>query len=299
MSAAQQRDVGRRVVAAEDEGVTVVELEPRPRRAPSALLVDVTAVAAVPFVHRPANGCRYMPRGRRAVRRPRVRERCHLTAPGSPADGRRPGATWPGRRRRSHHGSSVPLRRRHLRRHHRPGRGGLPPEAAGLEPLELLRDSRLDDRGQIAVGHRGPHESAEALELVAERRAGRELDLVPARSEGLHECRRLESARTDLRPNGGHSVWTQFRNRPVNSVWTQLESGHRRCGWPDWRAGRRRGSLPPLRELAHQRRSVGLRLKRRDQLVDLALRPVHRPREEGLAILDGQVRRQPGDGGEV
>jgi len=143
VSAAQQRDVGRRVVAAEDEGVTVVELEPRPRRAPSALLVDVTAVAAVPFVHRPANGCRYMPR--------------------------------------------------------------------------------------------------EALELVAERRAGRELDLVPARSEGLHECRRLESARTDLRPNGGHSVRTQFRNRPVNSVWTQFESGHRRCGWPDWRAGRRRG----------------------------------------------------------
>ena len=40
--------------------------------------------------------------------------------------------------------------------------------APGLDPLELLGDGSLDDRGQVAVRHLGAHQGREPLELVAE-----------------------------------------------------------------------------------------------------------------------------------
>ena len=59
-----------------------------------------------------------------------------------------------------------------------------PGEPPRFEPLELLGDGLLDDRGQVAVGHRGAHESPEPLELVVELGGGGELDLVAGRGRG-------------------------------------------------------------------------------------------------------------------
>jgi hypothetical protein len=57
----------------------------------------------------------------------------------------------------------------------------------GFDPFELLADSRLDDRGQVAVGHLGTHQGREPLELVAELNAGSELDLVAVDRQRLHD----------------------------------------------------------------------------------------------------------------
>ena len=62
-----------------------------------------------------------------------------------------------------------------------------PGEAPGFEPLELLGDGLLDDRGQVAVGHRRAHEGPQPLELVVELGGGGELDLVAGRGEGLDQ----------------------------------------------------------------------------------------------------------------
>ena len=58
-------------------------------------------------------------------------------------------------------------------------------ETPGFEPLELLGDGLLDDRAEVAVGHRGAHEGLQALELVTELGGGGELHPVAARGEGL------------------------------------------------------------------------------------------------------------------
>ena len=60
-----------------------------------------------------------------------------------------------------------------------------PGEAPGFEPLELLGDGLLDDRGQVAVGHGGAHEGPQSLELVVKLGGSGELDLVAAWGEGL------------------------------------------------------------------------------------------------------------------
>ena len=60
-----------------------------------------------------------------------------------------------------------------------------PGEAPGFEPLELLGDGLLDDRGQVAVGHRGAHEGPQSLELVVKLGGGGELDLVATWGKGL------------------------------------------------------------------------------------------------------------------
>src|SRR6185295_2319098 len=65
-----------------------------------------------------------------------------------------------------------------------------PREAPGLEPFELFADGLLNDRGQIAVRPSGAYERSELLQLVAEFCAGRELDLVPAGGQRLHDGRR-------------------------------------------------------------------------------------------------------------
>jgi hypothetical protein len=95
-------------------------------------------------------------------------------------------------------------------------------EPAGLEPLELLGDRRVDDRRQVAVGHRGAHERTEPVELVAQFGAGGELDLVAARRQGFDGLWRSASPRAELSPVSSNCVWTQFRSRDINSVWTQL-----------------------------------------------------------------------------
>jgi hypothetical protein len=41
------------------------------------------------------------------------------------------------------------------------------PEAAGLEPFELLADGRLDHRSQVATGQLEAHQGLKPLELVA------------------------------------------------------------------------------------------------------------------------------------
>jgi hypothetical protein len=57
--------------------------------------------------------------------------------------------------------------------------------APGFEPLELLGDGTLDDRGDVAVGDLRPHEGREPLELVVQLGASGELDLVAPGRERL------------------------------------------------------------------------------------------------------------------
>jgi hypothetical protein len=154
--------------------------------------------------------------------------------------------------------ASVPLVHRSLHRGRDPARrgGGLalrerlsrrlgPGEAAGFEPLELLGDGLLDDRGQVAVGHRGAHEGAQPLELVVKRGGSGELDLVAAWGEGLDHRgsgpgrgRQLCCfGRKKRDPGRGHSVRTQLELARGDSVRTQfgLGTGRRPLGgllWP-------------------------------------------------------------------
>jgi hypothetical protein len=62
-----------------------------------------------------------------------------------------------------------------------------PTESSGLQPLELLGDGFVDDRGEIAVRHFRAQKCPKALELVAQLGARRELDLVPLGSERLEK----------------------------------------------------------------------------------------------------------------
>jgi hypothetical protein len=60
---AEKGDSVRGVVAAQGEGVTMVELEPVAGRAAAALLIHESAAASVPLVHGPADGGRDVARG--------------------------------------------------------------------------------------------------------------------------------------------------------------------------------------------------------------------------------------------
>jgi hypothetical protein len=88
--------------------------------------------------------------------------------------------------------NGTPHRRRDVARHRRRPRVGErlsrrlhPRETPRLQPLDLLGDGLFDDRGQVPVGDRGAHERSQALELVAQRGAGRELHPVTAGGQGL------------------------------------------------------------------------------------------------------------------
>ena len=192
-----------------------------------------------------------------------------------------------------------------------------PGEAPGFEPLELLGDGLLDDRGQVAVGHRGAHEGPQPLELVAKLGGGGELDLVAGRGEGLDHrgpgpgrggphCRsgrtavrprpprlRLDAVRArarQLRPDG---VGDRPKHLPPDAV------RDRRLGVRAESEGRRRRPRPSVGQLPHHRRSIRTGRKLRHELLDLALRPVGGPLQEVLAVLRGQVRRQLRDGRQV
>src|SRR5262249_55476949 len=78
-----------------------------------------------------------------------------------------------------------PRGRRHSDRPTRVVRSG---ESPRLETLELLGGGALDDRGQVAVGNLRPHEGSEALELVSQRPASGEFQLVTLRSQGFDDC---------------------------------------------------------------------------------------------------------------
>ena len=90
-------------------------------------------------------------------------------------------------------------------------RGLRPARSAGFEPLELLGDGLLDDRGQVAVGHRGAHEGLEPLELVVELGGGRELDPVASRGRGA----RCSRAAARGRSGSPRSVGRRRPARPV------------------------------------------------------------------------------------
>ena len=68
-------------------------------------------------------------------------------------------------------------------------------EVPGLETLELIGDRTLEDRGEIAVRDFRAHERSEPFELVPQRGAGRELDLVASRGKGHHCGGRGQSRR--------------------------------------------------------------------------------------------------------
>jgi hypothetical protein len=63
-------------------------------------------------------------------------------------------------------------------------------EAAGLEPLQLFRDGRFDDRTEIPVGDLRAHELAKPPELFVQAGAGGELHPEPPGGEGLDDGRR-------------------------------------------------------------------------------------------------------------
>jgi hypothetical protein len=78
------------------------------------------------------------------------------------------------------------------------GRGGIglrqtlpgsarPGVALGFQPFELLSHRLFDDRGQVSVGHSCAHEGPQALQLVMELGAGRELNQIPSGSQGLDD----------------------------------------------------------------------------------------------------------------
>jgi len=62
VGATEGRNVGRRVVAAQAEGVSVMELEPDASPAPLPLIVDIAAASLVPLVHRPPDRRRHVAR---------------------------------------------------------------------------------------------------------------------------------------------------------------------------------------------------------------------------------------------
>jgi len=79
-------------------------------------------------------------------------------------------------------------------------------EAPGLDPLQLLADRDVDDPREIAVGHGRAHESLQTLELVAQLDAGREANLVAARSQRLNPCGPVRRSQLESRAAGRN--WT-------------------------------------------------------------------------------------------
>ena len=89
-----------------------------------------------------------------------------------------------------------------------------PGETPSFEPLELLGDGLLDDRGKAAVGNRGAHECPQSFELVVKLGGGGELDLVAGRGEGLDHCG-LGAARVGRHCRSGRKPFAPGR---VNSA---------------------------------------------------------------------------------
>ena len=250
----------------------MVELEIVAGRAPSALLVDEATTAPVPLVHGPADGGRDVARG---GLRPGLRE---ILA------------------------------------------GGLrETEAAGLEPLELLGDGVFDDGGEVGAGDGGAEERLEPLELVAQPGAGGELDAVAAGGERL-DARRgsrrgcntdlADSVRTELGTRPRRIVPTQARLGRGNGV-APLELRGNCCVWTEFDGGsgnpvgarslarRGRSEGRGLGQLPDESRRIGTGRELGRELLDLALRAVGGPREDGVPVVGGEVRGELGDGGEV
>ncbi len=249
----------------------MVVLEPVAGRAPSALLVDEATTAPVPLVHGPADGGRDVARG-----------------------GLRPG----------------------LREVLAGGLGET--EAAGLEPLELLGDGVFDDGGEVGAGDGGAQEGLEPLELVAQPGAGGELDAVAPGGERL-DARRGSRGRGD--PGPADSVWTELGARPRRFVPTQARLGRGNgvaplglrgnCVWTEFEGGagdpvgarsparRGRSGGRGLGQLPDESRRIGTGRQLGRELLDLALRAVGGPLEDGVPVVGGEVRGELGDGGEV
>jgi hypothetical protein len=91
-------------------------------------------------------------------------------------------------------------------------------EAPGFEPFELLGDGLLDERSQVAVRYLCAHQRPESGQFVLQLGAGRELNPVPAGSQGLHDGplgrgrsrRSSNSFRTEFRAADGAPVQAPF-----------------------------------------------------------------------------------------
>ena len=215
-----------------------------------------------------------------------------------------------------------PALRERLPRHLGPG------ETPGFEPLELLGDGLLDDRGQVAVGHRGAHEGPQPLELVAKLDGGGELNLVASRGEGLdhrgpapgragraaapgeHPSTPAASgpSRRSSAPAAATASGRSSGSRaatPSSLSGRSAEappSGHRpreRLGVRAESEGRRRRSGPSVGQLPHHRRSIRTGRKLRHEFLDLSLRTVGGSVQDVLLVLRGQVRGELRDGRQV
>ena len=191
-----------------------------------------------------------------------------------------------------------------------------PPAAAASRRL------RFDDRGEARVASRGAHQLLEALELLAQLGAGRELHLVPACRDRLDACRPrrlttatrglLQTGPPQIRLTGGrddNSVRTEFdasHGLRHHTVRTQLPSGsgRARIGWPPARFGpsnerfagpHKAGSGQTADPVRHVRpwRELG------DKLLDPPLREMRGPRQERRPVLERQVRRELDHAAEV
>ena len=98
--------------------------------------------------------------------------------------------------------------------------------APGFEPLELLGDGPLDDRGEVAVGDFRAHQGGEPLELVAELGAGGELHLVAGGRQRLDDrCRVADAdgaARHGERRGKRRGTGSRRLRRGTPSVWSEL-----------------------------------------------------------------------------
>lgn len=91
--------------------------------------------------------------------------------------------------------------------------------------------------------------------------------------------------------SAGATVWTQCApGRAGHRRWLSLLRGRARCGSDRGR---------PRRQPSHQGGGIRTGCALRDQLFDLALRPVGGPRQECRRILEGEVRCQLADAGQV
>ncbi len=100
-----------------------------------------------------------------------------------------------------------------------------PPEAAALQPLELLGHGDLDHRGEVAVRGRGSHQRLQTLELLAQLGRRRELDLVASRRKRLdHGGWRTHSRRTAR----NNFVQTKYGLRRRHRVGLRGSRGSRR-----------------------------------------------------------------------
>ncbi len=181
-------------------------------------------------------------------------------------------------------------------------------EAAGLEPFELLGDGVFDDSGEVGAGDGGAQEGLEPLELVAQPGAGGELDAVAPGGEGLDAC---QGSRGGGNPEPADSVRTQLGARPRRFVSTQDRLGRGNCVWTESErgAGDRVGARSPARrgrsdgrglgQLPDESRSIGTGRQLGRELLDLALRAVGGPLQDGLPVVGGEVRGELGNGGEV